>query len=92
MRQNKFGLNSIENLTLSIKETNTFFLKKVQQQVNSALTLRNWIIGCYIVEYEQSGMDRAKYGTGLFKTIAQKLVHKGIKSLQERNLYMCREV
>ena len=55
------------------------------------MTLRNWIIGYYIVEYEQSGKDRAKYGTGLFKTLAQKLAKKGIKSLQERNLYLCRD-
>jgi predicted nuclease of restriction endonuclease-like (RecB) superfamily len=84
-------INNIDNLTNTISQTNTFFLKKVQQQVNSALTLRNWIIGCYIVEYEQSGKDKAKYGTGLFKTIAQKLAQKGIKSLQERNLYLCRD-
>ena len=30
--------------------------------INQATTLRNWIIGCYIVEYEQNGSDRAKYG------------------------------
>jgi hypothetical protein len=24
--------------------------------------LRNWIIGFYIVEYEQNGKDRAEYG------------------------------
>lgn len=26
--------------------------------INQATTLRNWIIGCYIVEYEQNGSDR----------------------------------
>lgn len=35
--------------------------------INQATTLRNWIIGCYIVEYEQNGSDRAKYGDNLLK-------------------------
>jgi hypothetical protein len=29
------------------------------------LILRNWLIGAFLVEFEQSGEDRAKYGTGL---------------------------
>ena len=28
--------------------------------INRATTLRNWIIGCYIVEYEQNGSDRVQ--------------------------------
>lgn len=36
--------------------------------INQATTLRNWIIGCYIVEYEQNGSDRAKYGDNLLKS------------------------
>ena len=30
--------------------------------VNISLTLRNWLIGCYIAEYELNGEDRAAYG------------------------------
>lgn len=33
--------------------------------VNQSLTIRNWLIGFYIVEFEQNGEDRAKYGTNL---------------------------
>ena len=29
--------------------------------VNLALTARNWLIGYYIVEFEQNGEDRAAY-------------------------------
>jgi hypothetical protein len=36
-------------------------------------TLRNWLIGCYIVEYEQGGRDRAKYGDRLLNTISATL-------------------
>jgi predicted nuclease of restriction endonuclease-like (RecB) superfamily len=83
--------NSFESLATTIKQTNSFFLEKVQRQVNTALTLRNWIIGYYIVEYEQSGKDRAEYGLGLFKAIAKRLIKMEVKSLQERNLYLCKD-
>ncbi len=46
---------ALENLTVNIIEANSFFLNTAQKQVNTALTLRNWLIGFYIVEYEQSG-------------------------------------
>lgn len=84
-------VKNLEHLAAIIQETNTYFLNKAQQQVNTALTIRNWLIGLYIVEYEQNGNDRAKYGAALLKTLSKKLTEKGIKSLQERNLYLCRD-
>ncbi|HDL86719.1 MAG TPA: cytoplasmic protein, partial [Candidatus Acetothermia bacterium] len=33
--------------------------------VNISLTMRNWLIGAYIAEYELRGLDRASYGDGL---------------------------
>lgn len=84
-------INSLEQLAAAIEQTNIFFLKKVQQQVNTALTLRNWIIGFYLVQYEQQGKDRAAYGQQLYKEIAKNLSLKGVKSLGERNLYLCKE-
>lgn len=85
------NLNTLENLAATIQDTNNFFLDKVHKQVNTALTLRNWVIGYYIVEYEQCGKDRADYGLGLLKAIAKRLIKLGVKSLQERNLYLCRD-
>lgn len=41
--------------------------------VNQSLTLRNWLIGAYIVEYEQRGSDRAKYGDKLMERLAKDL-------------------
>lgn len=60
------------------------------QQVNTALTLRNWIIGLYMVEYEQQGQDRAEYGQRLYKVVTDELKSKGLKSLGEPNLYLCK--
>lgn len=41
--------------------------------VNQALVMRNWLIGAYIVEFEQNGEDRARYGTGLLANLANDL-------------------
>ena len=89
--KNTSSVNNFESLATTIQQTNSFFLDKVQRHVNTALTLRNWIIGYYIVEYEQSGKDKADYGLGLFKAIAKRLLKMGVKSLRERNLYLCRD-
>lgn len=52
--------------------------------VNLSLTARNWLVGYYIVEFEQHGEDRAKYGDKLLKNLAKILNRRG---LGERRLY-----
>ena len=41
--------------------------------INRSVTARAWLTGYYIVEYEQHGADRAKYGEGLLKKLAARL-------------------
>ena len=82
--------NNLERLTNTIQETNQFFINRVQKQVNVTMTLRNWIIGCHIVEYEQSGEDRAEYGKKVLETVAVRLKEKGIKGMAETNLKLFR--
>ncbi|MBV7533186.1 YhcG family protein [Chitinophaga sp. sic0106] len=82
---------NIEKLVYSIQETNQYFVNQAQKQVNIALTLRNWLIGFYILEYEQNGEDRALYGQRLFKEIAVKLKKSGLISIRERHLYLCKD-
>jgi predicted nuclease of restriction endonuclease-like (RecB) superfamily len=84
--------NTIEALSENIQAANAYFLNKAQKQVNTSLTLRNWLIGYYIREYEQSGKDRADYGARLYKEIAQRLAKKGLKSIRERHLYLCKDL
>jgi predicted nuclease of restriction endonuclease-like (RecB) superfamily len=50
------------------------------------LTLRNWFIGAYIIEYEQNGADRAAYGTQLIQKLADDLNRRQIKGLSASNL------
>ena len=72
-------IGNIEGLHLAMQSEAT-------KAVNIALTLRNWVIGYYIVEYEQHGEDRAEYGTGLLNKLSKVLKNKGIKGVTERAL------
>ncbi len=54
--------------------------------VNVALTLRNWLIGCRIVEFEQQGNDRATYGERLLPALAERLSAAGLKRVDAREL------
>ena len=49
-----------------------------EHAINMSLTIRNWLIGYYIVEFEQHGEDRAKYGEKLLLTLEEKLKTKGM--------------
>ncbi|WP_345236823.1 PDDEXK nuclease domain-containing protein [Hymenobacter saemangeumensis] len=58
------------------------------QQINYWLTVRNWLIGWHITEYEQGGSDRAAYGEQLLPELARQL--RGVKGLAVQRLYDCR--
>lgn len=60
--------------------------------LNQALVIRNWMTGAWIVEFEQSGKDRAKYGVRLLETLAHDLKARGLKGMDERTLLDCRTV
>ena len=40
-----------------------------ESAVNQLLTIRNWAIGYYIVEFEQNGKARAEYGSNLLEKL-----------------------
>ena len=64
------------------QETRDFAAKAV----NVALTLRNWLIGYRIVEFEQQGKDRAAYGERLLPALAERLSAVGLKRVDVREL------
>ena len=59
--------------------------------VNVSLTLRNWLFGYHIREYEQSGADRSAYGERLLETLAQRLQQTGLKRIEARELRRYRQ-
>ena len=54
-----------EQLLTAIDAATQSLLGRAAQAVNQALVLRNWLIGAHLVEFEQSGEDRARYGEQL---------------------------
>lgn len=60
--------------------------------VNVALTLRNWLIGYRIVEFEQQGNDRAAYGESLMDTLALRLASHGLTRVTPRELRRYRQL
>lgn len=62
------------------------------RSVDEILTLRNWLIGAWIVAYEQEGADRARYGEGLIDALAVAFKARGVQGLSERNLRNYRQI
>lgn len=77
-------------LVHAIAQTHDRAQRQAVQAVNMALTLRNWLIGHYIVEYEQHGSDRARYGERLLQSLATDLRQRLGKGFGWRNLEMFR--
>ena len=75
-------------LTNTILETHTSLQQSAVKAINIHLTIRNWLIGFYIFEFEQKGEDRAKYGEGLIDALEKKLKH--IKGIDRRSLFRFR--
>ena len=65
--------------------------RQATQAVNIALTLRNWLVGYHIFEYQQNGQDRAKYGEKLLENQSKDLSQRLGKGFARRNLFMFRE-
>ncbi|MEX2490528.1 MAG: PDDEXK nuclease domain-containing protein [Nitrospirales bacterium] len=60
---------------------------QASRAVNVNLTLRNWLIGCYIAEYELRGADRATYGDKLLPMLAVELEKMKVSNCNRRQLY-----
>lgn len=71
-------LHSFNDLTSIIQTTHDAAQSSAVKAINRMQTMRNWIIGYYIVEYEQHGKDRAEYGTQLLKKLEERVNRKGM--------------
>jgi predicted nuclease of restriction endonuclease-like (RecB) superfamily len=77
-----------EILVNKIQETHRTLQENAVSSINRHLTIRNWLIGHYIIEFEQKGEDRAKYGEKLMPELVKVT---SIKGLSETNLKVCRQ-
>jgi predicted nuclease of restriction endonuclease-like (RecB) superfamily len=56
------------------------------RSVNTMLTIRNWLIGYYITNYEMQGADRAQYGERLMDSISLELQRLKVPRSAKREL------
>ena len=82
-------MRDFKSLINNISDIHNHLQKQAASAINKTLTIRNWLIGYYIVEYEQNGNDRAKYGDRLIENVADKLKH--VRGIDRRSLFKFRQ-
>ena len=80
---------NFESLVGHINQVQDVLQAQAAHAVNLSLTARNWLVGYYIVEYEQHGEDRAKYGDKLINRLADKIRRRGF---EPRSLRLYRRI
>jgi hypothetical protein len=80
---------NFDQLITSLRELDTSLKWQVIRTANVGLTLRNWAVGAYIVEFEQNGADRAEYGANLIREVSNAL---DVKGLTPTTLELCRRL
>ena len=59
---------------------------KAARSVNAAMTAAYWLIGRRIVEFEQSGEERAEYGAALIERLVEDLTRRFGRGFSRQNL------
>jgi len=77
---------TFEILVKAIRNVHENLSVQAAKAVNISLTLRNWLIGCYIHTYEQNGSDRATYGEQLLENLSLRLKETGLQRIEAREL------
>ncbi len=78
-------------LAQQIESIHVALQTKAVNAVNTHITFRNWAIGLYILEYQQKGEDKAKYGNKLLEKLAIKFSKTSLKGLTAPELSRCRQ-
>ena len=85
-------MKSFDGLVADISTIDRGAKTAAGRSVDRVLTLRNWLIGACIIEYEQNGEDRATYGERLTPELAKALKETGHEGLGARNLRNYRKI
>jgi predicted nuclease of restriction endonuclease-like (RecB) superfamily len=83
---------NFKSLIQVVKQTHNTLQQSAVNAVNRHITLRNWLVGYYIFEYEQKGADKSKYGDLLLEKLAQKINIQGLSETNLKNFrkfYLC---
>ena len=74
-----------ESLVKHIQHASEALRQDARLVINRNVTTRAWLTGFYIVEYEQHGNDRAKYGDKLLKRLVERLDDKSWSQTSLKN-------
>ena len=77
--------HSFDELTKIIRDTHYADKTNAVKAINRMQTMRNWLYGYYIIEFEQHGKDRAEYGTQLLKRLEERVNRKGLTETLFKN-------
>ena len=80
--ETSFSFDHLSELVLQLHDS---AYSATVKAINRFATIRNYDIGFYIVEYEQHGNDRAKYGDRLLKRLAESVNKRGINETILKN-------
>ena len=69
---------SFADLVGAIRSVHQYSYHEAVKAINRYATMRNWLIGFFIVEYQQKGNDRAAYGEKLLKRLEESLDMRGL--------------
>ena len=79
------NIHSFDDLTKIIQDTHDAAQTSAVKAINRMQTMRNWLIGYYIIEFEQHGKDRAEYGARLLKKLEARVNRKGLTETLFKN-------
>lgn len=80
--ETSFSFDHLSELVLQLHDS---AYSATVKAINRFATIRNYVMGFYIVEYEQHGNDRAKYGDRLLKRLAESVNKRGINETILKN-------
>jgi predicted nuclease of restriction endonuclease-like (RecB) superfamily len=83
--------NTFQHLVNLCLQTDEALRRHAARAIDLTLVTRNWHFGRHIVEFEQSGSDRADYGTRLIPQLSETLTNKRGKGFSPRTLELYRK-
>lgn len=78
-------------LLQQLRQTQDLIQQRVTTAISNGLIIRNWLIGHYIVVFEQNGRDYAQYGERLLYRLSDELTRGGMKGMSYTNLTLYRK-
>ena len=81
---------NFDQLVTLCQETHEAIHARAARAVDTALVVRNWLIGQHIAEFEQNGTDRAQYGARLLDNLSDRLKSLKIKGTSSTRLKLYR--